>query len=1029
MSVNIGVAIQRVENKLRRLYDANGDYPDLVAAFVDNYYRKANGNTTISQLINHSRAGNATMTDGYGPELVTNGSFAGGLTGWSDDSDGTGVIEYVDGAARIYHPDSTGTVRLNQDVGAVTGKMYEVSFNVVAGTTGNLQFRIGSSASQIESIAATTKGVIVRYMLAAGSELQFFRTYGLDVTIDNVSVREMPVIKWGPHNLFTYSEQFDNAAWTKTGTVTVTANASTAPDGSSTADRVVTSGASAITQSVIQELSHTIKVWVKAVTAGSNNTFRLQGTGGQLSSDLTATGDWQLFSFAPTILGTNGNWGINRDSSNNAMDLYVWGAHLHRSDLGGMADNPDRGDSYVPTAGRATGAELVTNGTFDNDISDWTETDTNNHVTPSYNNGKLRLTSTTNTSGAVWMGQTLSNLTVGQTHIVTADITITGTATASVILHNPYITSFPTITSSGRYHFTFKPTSTSHEIRALVNAGFTSGSTVDFDNISVRESSVDPSAAAYLPRVAHHVYNGDAWVNEGVLAESEARTNLIDYSDFSTGYTEGRTTLTADQAISPDGTENAAEVVETTDIGTHYVSTHTTVTASVDYTLSVYVKQGSGSRSAILRTNNEGSDGYVVFDFSSETITETGSAASNQTSQDVGNGWYRIAFTYTQSGDTSSGLVVGISNSTTPGASLPNYTGDGSSSLFIYGAQFEEASTPSSFIPTSGSSVTRAAETFTIPSANLPWPDPVYIGSELVTNGTFDTDTTGWTASNATLSVESGELKITSTGGNRPQANQTITTTVDRVYEISAIARTTSGSGDCEIEISGIGSGTSGRTSNTTNTRIFHVFRATASSHILQVKIDDAVSVAGDVVYFDNVSVREINPLSVSIAMDGRVTYADEDQNAGQIFINWTVDSNNLIQIYDDTRGTDTGQIRFNQSSSGIVDVVDSAIDAYSPGINVPFNIASRHGSTFINGAIDGVALTANTTPTALPDLSATDLSLAYDYMGTIKLFRIWNEDLGDDGIVAATNPSTEPSLNLTFDSTQASYVNFEWSE
>ena len=35
------------------------------------------------------------------------------------------------------------------------------------------------------------------------------------------------------------------------------------------------------------------------------------------------------------------------------------------------------------------------------------------------------------------------------------------------------------------------------------------------------------SSAVYLPRVGHHIYNGNAWVNEGVLHESEARTNLL----------------------------------------------------------------------------------------------------------------------------------------------------------------------------------------------------------------------------------------------------------------------------------------------------------------------------------------------------------------------------------------------------------------------------------------------------------------------------------------------------------------------
>jgi hypothetical protein len=83
---------------------------------------------------------------------------------------------------------------------------------------------------------------------------------------------------------------------------------------------------------------------------------------------------------------------------------------------------------------------------------------------------------------------------------------------------------------------------------------------------------------------------------------------------------------------------------------------------------------------------------------------------------------------------------------------------------------------------------------------------------------------------------------------------------------------------------------------------------------------------------------------------------------------------------------------------------------------------------TFINGAVDGVALTANTTPTNLPDLGATDLNLAYDYMGTVERFRVWGVDLGDTGIETATAPSLEPSLSLTFDSSESSFVVDDWS-
>ena len=119
---------------------------------------------------------------------------------------------------------------------------------------------------------------------------------------------------------------------------------------------------------------------------------------------------------------------------------------------------------------------------------------------------------------------------------------------------------------------------------------------------------------------------------------------------------------------------------------------------------------------------------------------------------------------------------------------------------------------------------------------------------------------------------------------------------------------------------------------------------------------------------------------------------------------------------------------RFFQNTASYTAVQLGGIDSYSPGINVPFNIASRHGSTFINGAVDGTALTEDTTPTALPDLSATDLQLGYDFMGTIDEFRMWGGmDIGNTTIASATAPSLEPSLGLFFHSGDTSFTVRDW--
>ena len=145
------------------------------------------------------------------------------------------------------------------------------------------------------------------------------------------------------------------------------------------------------------------------------------------------------------------------------------------------------------------------------------------------------------------------------------------------------------------------------------------------------------------------------------------------------------------------------------------------------------------------------------------------------------------------------------------------------------------------------------------------------------------------------------------------------------------------------------------------------------------------------------------------------------------VFLGWGGLDNTSIYSSLSTSSTRTGQVAIYQNNTDF-DFVLSALDTYSPGINVPYNIASRHGSTFVNGAVDGTALTANLTPTALPDLSATDFNLGDDFMGTIGTFRVWAQDLTDEGIVDATEPSLEPSLSLTFDSTESSFIVEDWT-
>jgi hypothetical protein len=97
-------------------------------------------------------------------------------------------------------------------------------------------------------------------------------------------INEDGLVELVPYNLFTYSEQFDNAAWVKER-VTITANITTAPNGSLTADKIVednTTNSHRARQNAISEqgVQYTLSFYLKAsertkarITAGGLNAF------------------------------------------------------------------------------------------------------------------------------------------------------------------------------------------------------------------------------------------------------------------------------------------------------------------------------------------------------------------------------------------------------------------------------------------------------------------------------------------------------------------------------------------------------------------------------------------------------------------------------------------------------------------------------------------------------------------------------------------------------------------------------------
>ena len=641
------------------------------------------------------------------------------------------------------------------------------------------------------------------------------------------------------------------------------------------------------------------------------------------------------------------------------------------------------------------------------------------------------------TDGSNFAGMASNGITVStdKAYVVTFDLTLNSGDAPQVYFVNSQsggaTAKSNTETSvSGSNTITLIPTASETVYLQIRN---TNGSSANFSTtaMSVRESAIKPNAARYLPRIGHHVYNGSAWVNEGLLAESEARTNLLGHSEnFTTGnwnYT-ANITRTADQAISPAGTETADKVVATSTSGLHYIGIASSISSgSGNEVFSFYVKPSGINNIQVVLSNQTGSYSQI-FNLSEGTLGTIGSGNVSQSIQDVGNGWYRCAMGYTSTKANPYPTIRLLDDSFNS-----TFTGNDTDGILLWGGQLESGATPSSYIPSlanTANTVTRAAETFTIPSANLPWPSPQYIGSELVSNGDFSNGTTNWEKrfTVTDLSVVNGALRLTEDGSDdssSARAFQTITTVVGKIYYLSVDYLGGTGSGALFVNTSfNFGGAIASKSSLAVGTHTI-VFVATATTTYIILGGGNSAQYND----FDNISVREINPLSVSIAMDGRATFADTGTYAGSFPYLWDADNNNAVAALIRGDGANAGKIDVEQKISGVRDVV-TAGRIGDPDVLVPYKIAQRSGSTFLNGAVNGVEATANTTPTALVDLSATDLDLAETYMGTIGTFRVWDRDIADTGLVEATNPSLEPSLSLTFEGTGTnSFIVNDWSE
>lgn len=193
-----------------------------------------------------------------------------------------------------------------------------------------------------------------------------------------------------------------------------------------------------------------------------------------------------------------------------------------------------------------------------------------------------------------------------------------------------------------------------------------------------------------------------------------ARTNSIRYSEQfeNAAWTKFRAAISANAVVAPDGILAADVLVESTEFGAHRAEQNISSTAGTLVTISVFARPAGRTQFNLFDAISAKG---MKFDLANQAVSASDvagiSASSAWAISALPGGWVRCSITFTSTGVASS-LSVILSNGTTG-----SYVGDGVSGIAFWGGQWEVGASPTSYIPTTATALTRPADALTLPAA------------------------------------------------------------------------------------------------------------------------------------------------------------------------------------------------------------------------------------------------------------------------------------------------------------------------
>jgi hypothetical protein len=576
-----------------------------------------------------------------------------------------------------------------------------------------------------------------------------------------------------PHNLVAMSEKLAVAGYWQTNSSSITTDATTAPDGTTTADKITEAAANAVhgvqtvtTVTITNGIPYTFSFYLKAA---GRSYLAVQGDGGAgnlggvSGFDLVTPAATAAVGCTATITDVGSGWfrctvtatssgatalpyfsirtsaGTSHETyvGDGSSGIYLWGAQLNvgptaltytktqahnllqqsqvlDNAIWSNTGSSETANSTTAPDGTATAEKLVESAT-NNRHEIWQAfTGTADPTTYSV---YVKAAERTFCSvyyegpGGVFHGVCV-NLTTG------AIGTTTGTLTSSAITacgngwHRVSITK--TLTASVGWYVVIGTATADGAVPETYNGDGASGIYV-----WGAQRELASSAGKYVATTTAAVYSNRyelprEWDSSGAcqgLLVEEARTNLLTYSTQfdNAAWTKSSATITADNTTGPDG-QTTADLLTSTLAGGWVIQAITGV-ISTTYTCSCFFKAGTHNIGEIYIGGGGvgGVDSGYKINLTTGELTKNGAGSITATATQGPSGWWRLAVTFTTSGADNT--------------FEPLFRGDENSTgtVYIWGAQLEAGAFATSPIYTGSASVTRAADNIDISTGVYPY--------------------------------------------------------------------------------------------------------------------------------------------------------------------------------------------------------------------------------------------------------------------------------------------------------------------